>query len=89
MDVLQFILDLFSGKQGQILQIFAYVVSLSLGKKALEEFAQKLVLLIPGTRDDEWLGRLLNAKWYKKLSKVLDWFSTVKLPKSPNDAGKS
>jgi len=78
---MELFLSLISGKEGLILQILSIVLSVSLAKKAIEEFAQKIVEIIPGTRDDEFLGKILNAKWYKTMSKILDWITSIKLPK--------
>ena len=49
--------------------------------KPLMELLKVIVKQTPSPKDDAWLSKAMESKFYKTLSFILDWVGSIKLPK--------
>ncbi len=77
------LLEGYAGQYGWLVSVLTVVGSLRLFLKPLMSIVQNVVYLTPNKKDDEFVNKILEAKWYKMLSYLLDWFGSIKLPQAP------
>ena len=78
--LLEPLLMAFSGKYGVIPQGLAYILSARAAAKSVEKLIDTVVKFTKSDSDNKWWAKTQSKKWYKTLSVVLDWSTTIKLP---------
>jgi len=74
-------IETMAGRYGALLQVLVVMASLRVVFKPLMLLADSLVLVIPGTKDNEFLAKVKAHKAYRMFSFFVDFFASVKLPK--------
>ncbi len=70
----------YSGKLGKVMQILVFIGSFRVFLKPVVCLARTYVDFSPSKKDNEVLDKVMESKWYKAVSYLLDWFSSLKLP---------
>jgi len=71
------------GQYSWLLPVMTVVGALRLFVKPVMSMILAYVQLTPKKTDDAWFNQyVLEAKWYKVVSYILDWFGSIKLPKA-------
>ncbi len=70
-------------KNPQVASLLVLMGTLRLVMKPVMSALQEVVDLTVTTKDNELLAKVLNSKWYKALSWLLDYVGSVKLPQAP------
>lgn len=70
-------------KYPMLAQVFIVIGILRAINKPLFSLLQAYVDATASKSDNEMLAKIMNSKAYKYLSYVLDWASSAKLPKAP------
>jgi len=81
LQLLQSLLDVYSGKIGWIPQVLTIMGTCRLVFKPLVSLAQNYVQMTPSISDDAFLAKFLTSPLYKWISFVLDLAFSIKVPR--------
>lgn len=82
MGIIKPFLESLAGKYGWLTQVLVIMASLRVVFKPLMGLADALVIVIPGTKDNEFLEKIKKSKAYGIIVWIVDFFASVKLPKA-------
>lgn len=81
LEFLKPMVEAYAGNYGVAVQVISIIGSLRLAVKPIQDLASAVVLIIPGTKDDEFVAKVFGSKVYKGIVFALDWFASIKLVK--------
>lgn len=73
------LIEAYSGQFGVIVQILSILGSIRLLVKPLMALAEAFVLITPSAKDNEFIAKVAESKFYKTLVFILDWFGSIKV----------
>lgn len=75
------LLEGYAGAYPWLVSVLLVIGSARLFVKPVMSLVLAYVQVTPKKSDDKWFNdNVLNAKWYKTASYILDWVGSIKLP---------